>query len=107
MGDKISGVQLFWTVVGGLIYLWASAWFGISQSQWAERVIREINKTRPAHAQIPGGGWGLGPFRRWELLIAMRQHDPRGSRRILLQFVAVMLLGLSLLGWIVRLSRAK
>ena len=50
MAERISGVQMFWTVVGGLIYLWASAWFGISQSRWAERVIREINKNRPADA---------------------------------------------------------
>jgi len=106
MGGKVSGVQLFWTVVAGLIYLWACIWVGIRETQRNERAIQEINKTRPAHRQFPGGGIGLNPLQQCELLRAMREHDPSGFRRSLLEFVAVMLLGLALSVWINHLARA-
>lgn len=102
MVEKVSGVQVFWTIIAALIYVWASGWFVISHRRWAENVIRDINKTRPADDQFPVDyqfpAWGfVSPFRQWELQEAMWQHDPRGFKKMLLKLAAVMLLGVALM----------
>lgn len=90
---------MFLRTIGFVAVLLGFAAWGLAQHRWAERMLAQVNQSRPADKRIPA--IGAGPFQVLEAWGQYRRTDPVGFRRALLAFS---ISGLLLMGAMIGLT---